>query len=103
MASKKGNGRGADLSTEILREIRAEMKAMRKEQHATNERLDATNERLDGQEKRQTEDSVRLATELVAVARAVDEVRDLLRDQRIEREPLEDHETRIQRLENRGP
>ena len=35
-------------------------------------------------EKRQTEDSLRLATELVAVATAVNQVRDLLRDQRLE-------------------
>lgn len=101
MASKKRNGHSRDLSTKILREIRDEMRGMRHEQQATNERLDATNERLDRLEKRQTEDSVRLATELVAVARAVGEVRDLLRDQRVDKEKLDDHEKRLSAIEKK--
>jgi septal ring factor EnvC (AmiA/AmiB activator) len=77
MAARKGNGSRVDLSTRILTQIRDEMRAMRQEQHATNQRLDVTNQRLDRLEKRQTEDSVRLASEVVALARAVGEVRDL--------------------------
>lgn len=50
----------------------------------------------------QTEDSLRLATEVVAVARAVGQVRELLKDQRIERERMEDHERRIRALEKRS-
>lgn len=94
MASKKRNGNPPDLSTEILRQIRDEMRGMRHEQQTTNERLD----RL---ERRQTEDSVRLASELVAVARAVVEVRDLLRDQRAEQTKLEDPERRLRAIEKK--
>lgn len=62
----------------VLREIRDELKG-------TNQRLDRVEARVSGVEDsvsslalRQTETEVRLATELVAVARAVTEVRDLL-------------------------
>lgn len=88
MASKKRDGEPPDLSTRILIQIRDEI-------HKTNERLD----RL---ERRQTEDSVRLATELVGVAKAVAEVRDLLRDNRLDRKKIEDHERRIAKLERRS-
>lgn len=67
---------------------------MREEQHATNQRLD----RL---EKRQTADSVRLASEVVGMARAVVEVRDLLREQRADRGRFEDHEKRLRALEKK--
>jgi hypothetical protein len=43
----------------------------------TNERLDQTNERLDQVERRQGEMEMRLATELVAVAGAGRELRDV--------------------------
>ena len=56
---------------------------------------------LDKLERRQTETETRLATEFVAVAKAVGEVRDLLKDQRIDRDKLEDHERRIRVLETR--
>jgi hypothetical protein len=59
------------LMLEQVKAIRAEMSGMTAEQRATNERL----ERL---ERRQTETEIRLATELVAVAKAIGEVRDLL-------------------------
>lgn len=62
-----------DLTLLVLREIRDHLKG-------TNERLDGVVERLDAVEKRQTETETRLATELLAVSRAVIEVRDLLRD-----------------------
>ena len=57
----------------LLREIRDELKG-------TNVRLDRVESRVETLGKRQTETEVRLASELVAVARAVGEVRDLLRD-----------------------
>ncbi len=57
----------------LLREIRDELKG-------TNVRLDRVESCVGTLEKRQTETEVRLASELVAVARAVGEVRDLLRD-----------------------
>ncbi|HEY1691485.1 MAG TPA: hypothetical protein VGG39_04965 [Polyangiaceae bacterium] len=55
-----------DLTIEIL-------KGIREEAHKTNERLDDLRDR-------QTATEVRLATELVGVAGAVREVRDLLRE-----------------------
>lgn len=58
------------LTTEILIQIRDEMRSMRSDIQLTNERI----ERL---EMRQRDDSLRLATELVAVAHAVGQVRDL--------------------------
>jgi hypothetical protein len=71
-----------DLTIEILKDIRDATRA-------TNDRIDLTNaglgevvERIDRLEGRQTETEVRLTTELVAVAGAVREVRDLLRDDR---------------------
>ena len=57
----------------LLREIRDELKG-------TNVRLDRVESRVGTLGKRQTETEVRLASELVAVTRAVGEVRDLLRD-----------------------
>lgn len=65
----------------------------------TVERLDQTVERLDRLERRQVEMEVRLSTELVAVAGAVHEVRDLLREDRGTRAAVLDHETRISALE----
>ena len=94
MATKK-TGTAGDLTTQILIQIRDEMRNMRKEQTATNERLEQL-------EVRHSEDTIRLATEVVAVAKAVGEVRDLLREQRSDRTRLEDHEERISRLENRA-
>jgi hypothetical protein len=88
MAAKKGNGGPADLSTKVLIQIRDELRK--------------TNERLDRLERRQTEDAVRVATELVAVAHAVGEVRDLLKERRAEREKIDDHERRISALEKRS-
>jgi hypothetical protein len=99
MASSKKSG--GDITTQILIQIRDEMRQMREEQRATNVRLDQTIEGLDRLQERQRDDSVRLATELVAVARAVTEVRDLLRDQRTDRGVLDDHERRLAALERR--
>jgi hypothetical protein len=81
---------------------------VRDEQRSTNERLGHTNERLgdtnlrlERLERRQTEDATRLATELVAVAHAVVEVRDLLRTQGADRSKLDEHERRIGALEKK--
>jgi hypothetical protein len=62
-----------DASLVVLREIRDEIRELRGEVKGTNQRMESL-------ERRQTETEVRLASELVAVARAVGEVRDLLRD-----------------------
>ncbi len=65
-------------------------------------RIDLTNDRLDHLARRQTETEVRLSTELVAVAGAVHEVRDLLREDRALRERVEDHERRLTAIETRA-
>ena len=101
--------RRESATLKVLREIRDELKG-------TNVRLDGTNVRLDrvesrvaavesrvaALENRQTETEVRLATEIVAVARAVGEVRDLLRDGLAMRAQVDDHERRLFALEKRG-
>ncbi len=103
VATKKKNGGKAGLTTEILVQIRDELRRTRQdlssELQDVKGALQVTNERLDRLERRQTEDAVRLATELVAVADAVGQVRDLLREQRAERNRLDDHERRIAALE----
>jgi chromosome segregation ATPase len=81
----------------VLREIRDEIKG-------TNHRLDRLEEQVGGLERRQSESEVRLATELVTVARAVTEVRDLLRERLDVSDRMENHERRINALERRvGP
>ena len=101
--------RRESATLKVLREIPDELKG-------TNVRLDGTNVRLDRLESRvaavesriaalanrQTETEVRLATEIIAVARAVGEVRDLLRDGLAMRAQVDDHERRLSALENRG-
>ena len=67
----------------------------------TNARFNETNQRLDRVERRQTQTDVRLSTELVAVVGAVREVRDLLREDRVLRGRVEDHERRIAAIETR--
>ena len=84
-----------DLTIEILKDIRNAARA-------TNDRLDLTNERLDRLERRHTETEVRLTTELVAVAGAVREVRDLLREDRGLRDRVDDHERRLSAVEQRA-
>ncbi|HEY3816152.1 MAG TPA: hypothetical protein VGL81_03220 [Polyangiaceae bacterium] len=99
-----------DLTIEIL-------KGIREEARKSNERLDAlaTEVRTGFGEMRaglfdvrsevkdlgdrQTATEIRLATELVGVAGAVREVRDLLREDRVLRDRVEDHERRISAME----
>jgi hypothetical protein len=98
--------------TEILKGIRDEVRGINSRLDATNSRLDETNERLEALrddanirferlERRQVETELRLATELVAVAGAVREVRDQLREDRMLRGQVDDHERRLAALEKR--
>ncbi|TMA40466.1 MAG: hypothetical protein E6J83_13905 [Deltaproteobacteria bacterium] len=87
--------RKESATLKVLREIRDELKG-------TNVRLDRVESRVAAVENRQTETEARLATELVAVARAVGEVRDLLRDGLAIRAQVDDHERRLSALEKRG-
>lgn len=88
----------SDLTTEILIQIRDELRTTRTE---LSSRIDATNERLDRVEKRQTESDVRLTTEIVALVGAVRQVRDLLKDDRGTRDAVQKHEERFVEVEQR--
>lgn len=99
-----------DLTVEILREIRDEIRSTRvdlgsridatnQRLDATNQGLDATNERLDRLERQQISAEIHLATELVAVAGAIELVRQELVKDRDLRGAVADHEARIRRLE----
>jgi len=81
-----------DLTIEIL-------KGIREDTHKMSERLDETNQRLGELRDRQTATEVRLATEIVGLAGAVREVRDLLREDHALRSRVDDHERRISAIE----
>ena len=87
---------------EILKSIRDEIRTLR---HDTNERFESlertTNERFESLERRQTETEIRLATELMAVVGAVNQVRDLLTDRLDLGDTVKDHEQQIIVLEAR--
>lgn len=109
-----------DITIELLREIRDEIRttngridgvrdeirATKDALRATNDELramkDETNARFDTFARRQTETEIRLATEIIAVAGAVREVRDVLRDDLALRARVDDHERRIRAMEHRG-
>jgi hypothetical protein len=111
-----GDVEPTELTIELLKSIRDEVREtnvrvdrlrdeLTGELRSTNARLDALREetgaRFERLEHRQVETEVRLATELVAVAGAVREVRDLLREDRAVRQKVEDHERRIAAIEAR--
>ncbi len=77
-----------DRTVEILKEIRDEGRK--------------TNERLERLERRQAESEIRIATEIVGVAGAVREVRELLREDLSLRSRVEDHERRLAAIEARS-
>jgi hypothetical protein len=58
-------------------------------------------ERMDRLERRQTEADLRVATELVAVAGAVREMRDAYREDRALSHRVDDHERRLSEVERR--
>lgn len=102
----------ADITVEILKSIRDEVRGTREETHelrtdvhemftGLSSRIDETNMRFDKLAKRQVEAEVRLATELASVTGAVCEVRDLLRDDLGLRRRVDDHEARLAALEQR--
>ena len=107
-----------NLMLEVLKQIRDEVRKTNQRLDQTNERLDQTNvelrgtkdevhglgERADSLERRQLETETRLATEIVAVAQAVREVKDLLAQRLDLNDKVQDHEKRIVVLEHRtGP
>ena len=78
----------------VLLEIRDELKG-------TNVRLERVEGRVGSLEAQQRETEIRIATELIGVARAVGEVRDLLRDRSGERHRVDDLERRLSVVEKR--
>jgi len=86
-----------DLNTKILTEIRDEMRGMRAELVELRTEVTRTNARIDETNNRLTQVELHLATELVAVAYAVREVKELLGEQHSAR--LADHERRLAALE----
>lgn len=94
-----------DVTIEILKGIHREIQKTNERVDVTNDRLEgfahSTIERLDRLEQRQAASEIRIATELVGVAGAVREVRDLLREDRAMRAQVADHEQRITAIEKR--
>jgi DNA-directed RNA polymerase sigma subunit (sigma70/sigma32) len=90
-----------DLTIEILKDIRDEARLTRGEVRQTNERLERLERRHTESERRHTESEIRLATEVVGVAGAVRELRDLLRDDLALRARVDDHERRLLAVERR--
>jgi hypothetical protein len=76
-----------DITIEILKDLRTELGGLREEARQTNAWIDETNKRVVSSE-------IRLATEIVSVAGAVREVRDLLRDDLHLRAKVDDYERR---------
>lgn len=97
-----------DITIGVLRDIRSELQGLRSSATQTNEALAKTNEglaktneALAALERRQTASEIRLATEIIAVAGAVRDLRDVLVEDRQLRAQVVDHEQRIGRLEGR--
>jgi hypothetical protein len=63
--------------------------------------LDTLVEQIDRLEARQADTEARLTTEIIGVAGAIREVRDLLRDDRALRQRVDDHERRLAAIERR--
>lgn len=98
----------ADLTTQVLIDIRDEIRAtkdgVREELRAVkaelSARIDETNVRLGRLERRHTDAEMRVTTELVAVAGVLSEVRDALIPDTALRRMVDDHEQRIRALES---
>jgi len=86
----------ADLTTQILIEIRDEIRT-------TNQRLDTTNQRLERLERRQVETEIRVSTQLVEVTGAIRDLTDVIVEDRELRNAVADHERRLVALEHPSP
>ena len=95
-----------DLTTEILIQIRDEMKAVRGELTTTREqlssRIDETNLRLERVERAQSETEIRLATEIISVVSAVNQLKDLIVADRDLRNRVDEHDRRLAALEHQA-
>ncbi len=100
----------SDMTVKILGEIRDEIRGTRADLNArldqtnacldqTNARLGETNEKVDLLARRQTQTEVRLATEIVALAGAVDRTNRLLRERLDDRDRIDEIDRRVTALE----
>jgi hypothetical protein len=89
----------SDITTQILIEIRDEIRQTNSRLDQTNSRLDQTNSRLERLERRQVDTEVRLGTELATLTGVMRELRDFLRDDLSLRAVVTDHEHRLATLE----
>jgi hypothetical protein len=92
----------ADLTTQILIEIRDAARATNERLDQTVERLDQTVERLDRLERRQVDAEIRISTELVALTGVLRSFHDDFLAERPSRAVLADHERRLRALESPG-
>jgi predicted RNase H-like nuclease (RuvC/YqgF family) len=106
----------ADLTTQILIDIRDAVRATNERIDQTNQRLDQTNQRLDQTierldrsidrldrlERRQVDGEIRIGTEIVAIAGAIRNFHDDYLAERPSRAILQDHERRLRALETPG-
>jgi hypothetical protein len=97
----------ADLTTQILLEIRDAVRATNERLDQTNGRLDQTNGRLDQTnerlgrlERRQTDAEIRISTELVTLTGVLRDFHDAFTAERPSRAILADHERRLRALES---
>jgi hypothetical protein len=92
-----------DLTVKILSEIRDELRGTRGELVAridqSNATLEETNRKVDLLARRRTETEVRLATEIVALAGAVDRTNQPLRERLDDCDRLDDIDRRVTALE----
>ena len=100
-----------DITIEVLKAIRSDLGAFRKDVDAFRKDVDAfrkvvdarfegVDARLDNMARQQVESEVRIATELLAVAGALNQLNDSLRAEAV-RDQLRDHEARLHKLESR--
>jgi hypothetical protein len=92
----------ADLTTQILIEIRDEARKTNQRIDQTNERLDQTIHRLDRLGCRQVEAEVRISTEIVGVHGAIRELTDVWRAGLALGGRVYDHERRLTVLEQKS-
>jgi hypothetical protein len=86
----------ADLTTQVLIEIRDEIRSTKEELSAW---VDQTNSRLDRLERRQVEGELRLGTELATLTGVMRDLRDKLIEDHTLRDVVIDHERRLTTLE----
>ena len=89
-----------NLTLEVLKDIRAEIKKTNERLDTTNERLDSTVQRLDALERRQAATEIRLATELTSVVAAIHDLKLTIVEGLELKKQVDDHERRLATLEH---